>query len=129
MRHCLLQDAEAKMRPGDSGGNVKGDARVRERRQLSLIPPKFALICRSIKMQKSKEGERREGPSQRHLREERGRGTEEEERRGPSNLINEINLSAIFGGKVGKGKRGENGDRTDPWSGGENAKLQTSKKI
>ena len=34
-----------------------------------------------------------------------------EERRGPSNLINEINLSAIFGGKVGKGKGEEEGRR------------------
>ena len=75
-------------------------------------------------MQKSKEGERREGPSQRHLREERGRGTEEEEeRRGPSNLINEINLSAIFGGKVGKGKRGEKRSGEE-----ENAKLQIAKR-
>ena len=29
---------------------------------------------------------------------------------GPSKLINEINLSAIFGGKVGKGKRGRRAD-------------------
>ena len=47
-----------------------------------------------------KEGKEGREPSRRHLR--------EEERRGPSNLINEINLSAIFGGNVGKGKRGSN---------------------
>ena len=57
--------------------------------------------------------------------EKSGRGTEEEEeeRRGPSNLINEINLSAIFGGKVGKGKRGEKRSGEE-----ENAKLQIAKR-
>ena len=59
-------------------------------------------------MEAWREGGRR--PSQRHLRERTTEGGAEGA--GPSKLINEINLSAIFGGKVGKGKRGRRAGRT-----------------
>ena len=66
-------------------------------------------------MQSSEQGRTERGmegrrPSQRHLRERTTEGGAEGA--GPSKLINEINLSAIFGGKVGKGKRGRRAEGT-----------------
>ena len=88
--------------------------------------------CRRASKEGWKEG-RKEGkeaestPFARERERERERESGKEGRRGPSNLINEINLSAIFGGKVGKGKRGENGEQIRGGA-GEKCKVADFKK-
>ena len=64
--------------------------------------------CRVASKEERNEGWRKEAESTPFARAHDAR----EGGAGPSKLINEINLSAIFGGKVGKGKRGRRAEGT-----------------